>query len=261
MISWTSHLIMWPKSKQRPLILPYCSVFVYISICVNCCPSRQSGPALPALSSTSLLVRAVKSVPRPDPTRRCSRYQAKPRVCSVAPGRVPEWPLSLSKERGRREDRGERALSGSWLLVIPVGSGRPPRPHINTHTHTHKRRVKICHVHVDLLLTQRLWSALRVLRQLASCWGRLKHCSITQRGGGGRRLRLKTTNCWQRAEFGLTSLLFISHRVWGVNSTHGLIFIFDAVWSFACLRQMRGLWWLGAAPCFACERATCWHPY
>lgn len=141
---------------------------------------------------------------------------------------------SLTKERGRREDRGESGLSGSsWLRNFAMQS-----PYLaHTHTHAHGVWCLICHVTVDKILAERLKSALRVFWQLDGCRRRLKHCSMTRSGA-------QTTVCRQRASaltidtdtsmtyIWVWSDLFLIYFtecvcVCGVNNTAGLIFILE----------------------------------
>lgn len=115
-----------------------------------CVLSRQSGRVPRALSSTSHLVPAARSALQPDLTHRAlsSRYYNRYlginigfTLLDLLPRLTVLFFSSRTKEKGRREDRGESGLSSSWLPFITVRISLLTHSHAHIHTHRVRRLI------------------------------------------------------------------------------------------------------------------------
>lgn len=143
---------------------------------------------------------------------------------------LAEWTLSVTgarKEGGPRGARSEQQLTAHHCRLLA---------HI--HSHTEKRRVRMLNLSctgwpVTHTKTQVHWESSDSWPAVEDVWSTVAWCRVAE---------AQTTTCRQRAEFGLTSLLFISQSVWGVNNTRWPNIYFRYCMVFASLQQeTRGL--------------------
>lgn len=171
-----------------------------------CVLSRQSGRVPRALSSTSHLVPAARSALQPDLTHRAlsSRYYNRYLGINICFTLLDLLPLltvlffsSRTKEKGRREDRGESGLSSSWLPFITVRISLLTHSHAHIHTYTQSEKTNSA----TYMLTKYLHEACQVHWESSDSWLAAEDGAVWSAVAWRRAapFAAQTMNCWHEA--------------------------------------------------------------